>query len=131
VFASFQVEYGIPSGPGAEVGEFLETAVAMSSFVSGGAFLSGLSLGGGENGSCGGRKWSKRTSFICWWVSAHGRERKRGGVLPQANLLAVHRDWGVALSRKDDQCLFLAVFIALKYPALEMLTTFRLGCHVS
>jgi len=44
----FQVEYGIPSGPGAVVGEHLERAVAISSFVSGGAFLSGRNLGGGR-----------------------------------------------------------------------------------
>ena len=42
---------------------------------------------------------------------------------PKANLLAVHRDWGVALSRKANQFLFLAVLIALKYRPLEMLAT--------
>jgi len=102
VLTYFQAEYGIPSGPGAEVGDHLERAIAISSFVSGGAFLSGLSLGGGENGSFGGKKWSKRMSFICWGVSAPGREGKRHGVRPKANLLAVHRVWGVALTRKDD-----------------------------
>jgi len=61
----FAVEYGIPSGPRAEVGEHLERAVAISSFVSGGAFLSGLSLGGGENGSFAGKRLAKRMSFIC------------------------------------------------------------------
>ena len=44
---------------------------------------------------------------------------------PWASLLAVHRLWGVAPSRKDNQCLFLAVLIALKYPTLEMLATSR------
>jgi len=46
-------------------------------------------------------------------------------VRPYANLLAVQRLWWVAHSRKDDQCLFLAVLIALKYPALETLATSR------
>ena len=31
----------------------------------------------------------------------------------------------MALSRKEDQCVFLAVLIALKYPALEMCATSR------
>ena len=31
----------------------------------------------------------------------------------------------MALSRKEDQCLFLAVLIALKYPAFEVLATSR------
>ena len=105
--------------------EYLERAVTISSFVSGGAFLSGLSLGGGENGFFVGKRLSKRTTFIGWGVSAPGWDGKRGGVGPKANLLALQRDWGVALSRKDDQCLFLAVLIALKYPALEMLATSR------
>jgi len=60
----FQVEYGIPSGPGADGGDHIERAVAISSLVSGGAFLSGRSLGGGKNGSCGGKKWSNRLTFI-------------------------------------------------------------------
>ena len=74
----FQVEYGIQSGPGAEVGEQLERAAAISSVVRGGVDLNGLSLGGGENGSLEGKKWSRRTLFICWGVSAPEREGKRG-----------------------------------------------------
>jgi len=57
----FQVEYGIPSGPGAEVGEHLESAAAISSVVKGGAVLWGLSLSGGVKGSLGEKKWSSRT----------------------------------------------------------------------
>jgi len=52
----FQTEYGIPSGPGAEVGEHLESADDISSGVRGGAVLCGLSRGGGEKGSLGGKK---------------------------------------------------------------------------
>jgi len=64
------------------VGEHVERAVAISSFVSGGAFLSGRNLGEEENSSFGGKKWSNRTLFICWGVSAPGREGKRGGARP-------------------------------------------------
>ena len=78
----FQVEYGIPSGPGAEVGEHVERANAISSIVKGGAVLCGLSLGGGEKGSLVGKKWSNRTLFICWEVTAPGREGKRGCAWP-------------------------------------------------
>ena len=68
----------------------------------------------------GGKKWPSRASFICCGVSAPGREGKRGGALPEVNLVAVHRFWGVAESRKEDQCLFFATLMALKYPTLEM-----------
>jgi len=36
----------------------------------------------------------------------------------------------VAASRKEDQCLFLAALIALKYPTLEVQATSRM-CGVS
>jgi len=50
----FQTEYGIPSGPGAEVGELLERASLISSVVREGAerFLSSRPLQG--RGSLGG-----------------------------------------------------------------------------
>ena len=60
----------------------MERAVAISSVVKGVADLSGLTLGGGEKGSFGGKKWSKRTLFICVGVSAPGREGKRGWARP-------------------------------------------------
>ena len=78
----YQVELGIPSGPGAEVGEHLERAAAISSVVRGGTNWCGLSLGGGEKGSLGGKKWSRRTSFICHGVLAPGREGKRSWARP-------------------------------------------------
>ena len=78
----FQVEWGIPSGPGADVGEHFESAVAISSVVRGGADLFGLSLGGGEKGSLGGKKCSRSTLFICCGFSAPGREGKRGWARP-------------------------------------------------
>ena len=68
--------------------------------------------------------------FICSGVSAPGREGKGGWPRPLANHLAVPRLWGVAASRKEDQCLFLAALIALKYPALEVPAISRM-CEVS
>jgi len=43
----FQTEYGIPCGPGADVGEHFESAADTSSIISVGAALNCLSLGGG------------------------------------------------------------------------------------
>ena len=64
--------------------------------------------------SLGGKKWPSRASFICCGVSAPRREGKRGVARPEANLFAVYRFWGVAESRKVDQCLFFATLMALK-----------------
>ena len=109
----------MPSSPGAEEGEHFDKAVDISSPASGGAFLFGLSLGGGEKASLGWKKWSRRTLFICSGFSASGREGNRAGARPEVKNLAVHRLCGVASKRKDDQYLFFALLIALKYPALD------------
>ena len=58
LLTSFRVEYGLLSGPGAEVGEHLERANATSSVIRGGGGICGLSLGGGANGCLRGKKWS-------------------------------------------------------------------------
>jgi len=92
----------------------LESAWAISSLVRGGAELCGLNQGGGEEDALGGKKWPSRASFICCGVSDPVREAKRGGARPEANLFALHRFWGVAESRKEDQCLFFASLMALK-----------------
>jgi len=113
-FTRFQVRYRMPSGPGAEEEENLEIAWAISSLVGGGVELCGLSLGGGQNGALGGKKWLSRASFICCGVSALGREGKQGGARPEANLFAIHRFWGVAESRKENQFLFFATLMAFK-----------------
>jgi len=79
-----------------------------------GVELCGLSLGGGEKAPLGGKKWPGRASFIRCGVSAPGREGKPGGARPEATLFAIHRFWGVAEGRKEDQCLFFVTLIALK-----------------
>jgi len=53
-----------------------------------------------------------------------GREALLG--MPVSDLLAVQRLWGVAVSREEDQCLFLVALIALKYPAFEVPATSRM-----
>lgn len=88
--------------------------------------MGGLSQGCGEKATFGMKKWSSRMSFICSGVSASGSEGKRVGVRPKANDLAVHRFLTVALSKKEDQCVFLPVLIALKYPDFVVLATSRL-----
>jgi len=71
----FQVEEGIPSGPGADVGEHLERAMVISSLVSGGAFLWGLNLGGGKRVSLGERSGpTKPCSFVGGSQLLGGRE---------------------------------------------------------
>ena len=92
----------------------MESAWAISFLVRGGVELCGLSLGKGEKAALGGKKWPSRASFICCGVSVPGSEGKLGGAQPEANLFAVHRLWGVAESRKEDQCLFFATLMALK-----------------
>ena len=106
-FTRFQVRYGMPAGSGADKEEDLESAWAISSFVRGGVELCGLSLGGGEKGALGAKKWLNRALFICCGVSAPWREGKRGAAQPEANHFAVHKFWGVVESSKEDQCLFL------------------------
>jgi len=81
-FTHFQVRYGMPSGPGADEEVDLESALAISSLVRGGVELCGGSLGGGEKGAYGGKKWLNRASFIRCGVSAPEREGKQGGAWP-------------------------------------------------
>ena len=76
--------------------------------------------GGGEKAALGGTKWPNRASSICCRVPAPRGEGKHGGAPPEANIFAFHRVWGVAESRNEDQCLFFAALMALKYPVLEM-----------
>ena len=69
---------------------------------------------GGRQGCFGGEKWPSRAWFICCVVSAPGRDGNRGGACPEATCFAVLRFWGVADSRKEDQCFFFATLMALK-----------------
>jgi len=88
--------------PGAAEGEDCDSAEAISSAVRGGAVLCGLSLGRGEKAAVGGTKRPINASFISCGVSAPGRDGKRGGARPEANLFAVRKFWGVADRRKEN-----------------------------
>ena len=90
------------------------SAKAIFSGVRGGAVLCGHSLGAGEKEAFGGKKSPNNTSFISCRVSAPGRDGKWRAAWPEANLFAVHKFWGVADKRKEDQCLFFATLMPLK-----------------
>jgi len=105
--------------PRANEGEDCDSAETISSTVRGGAVLCGLSLGRGEKAAVGGKKRPNNASFISCGVSAPGRDGKRGGARPEANLFAVRKLWGVVDRRKENQCLFFASLMALKQPDME------------
>ena len=115
----FQTEYGTPSGPGAEEGEDLDSAAAISSLVRGSA--EGWRWRRPRVGSSGfgGKKWSRRALLISAGEVASGRSGKRGVLRGATNFFTVQMLWGVVLARKSDQWAFLAFLIALKYPRLE------------
>ena len=66
-----------------------------------------------------GKKCPRRAELIFSGVSASGILGNLVGDFPRASFLAVHRDWGVARDRKEDQCAFLALLMALKYPFFD------------
>ena len=105
------------------MGEHLERAVAISSLVSGGAFLSGRDLGGGGEWLLLGEEVVHQDSVHLLGGLSPGEGGKAEWGPAIGKPLGRSQGLGVALSRKDDECLFLAVLIALKYPALEMLAT--------
>jgi len=73
-----------------------------------------------------GKKWSRSVSATSAGSEAPGRSGNLCGRRPNANLLAVQRDRGVADDRKSDQCAFLAELMALKYVLLELFTLLQL-----
>ena len=119
MFTFFQTEYGTPSGPGAEEGEDLARAAAISSLVRGAA--EGYQWRRPCNGSSGfgGKKWSRRGLLISSGELAEGRSGNRGILRGATNFFAVQMLWGVVLARKSVQWDFLAFFITWKYPCLE------------
>ena len=119
VFTFFQTKYGTPSGPGAEEGEDLARAAAISSLVRGTA--KGCQWRQPRVGSSafGGKKWSRRALLISTGELAPGISGNRGVLRGVTNFFAVQILWGVVLARKSVQWEFLAFFIALKYLCLE------------
>ena len=86
---------------------------------SGGQCKWGLRMEGNGKEGEEGKKWPRRAELICSGISASGILGNLVGDFPRASFFAVHRDWGVAWDRKEDQCAFLAFLMALKYAVLE------------
>jgi len=71
-------------------------------------------------GGLGGKKWLRSVSATSAGSEAPGKSGNLCGGRPNANLLAVQRECGVAENKKSDQCVFLAEAMALKYILLEL-----------
>ena len=99
----FQTEYGMVSGPGAEVGEHFVRAAEISSAVRGVQSAKGRRMEGRVRGGCGGKKWLSKASLIWVEVVASGRQGKRGASLPSDSFFTVHMVRGVAEARRDLQ----------------------------
>ena len=114
VFTLFQTEYGTQSGPGAEEGEDLARAAAISSLVRGTA--EGFRWRRPRVGSSGfgGKKWSRMALLISARELAPGRSGNRGVLRGVTNFFAVQMSCGVVLARKLVQWEFLAFFIAFR-----------------
>jgi len=72
------------------------------------------------------KKRSRSVSATSAGSEAPGRSGNLCGGRPNANLLAVQRERGVADDRKSDQCIFLSEAMALKYVLLELFTLLQL-----
>ena len=73
-----------------------------------------------------GKKWSRSVSGTSAGSEAPGKSGILCGRAPNANLLAVQTERGVAEDRKSDQCVLLAAAMALKYVLLELFTLLQL-----
>jgi len=73
-----------------------------------------------------GKNWSRSFSTTSAGSEARGRSGNLCGGRPNANLLAVQSDRGVAKDKKSDQCVFLPEAMALKYVLLELFTLLQL-----
>jgi len=80
----------------------------------------------GGGGGLEGKKGSRSVSATTAGLEAPGKSGNLCGSRPNANLLAVQRECGVAEDRKSDQCVFLAEAMALKYVLLELFTLLQL-----
>ena len=109
----FKTEDGTPSGSGAEEGEDLASAAAISSLVSGTAEWLRWRRPLGGSSAFGGKMWLRRASLISTGELAPGNSGKRGVFLGATNFFAVQILWGVVFARKSAQWKFSAAFIAL------------------
>ena len=81
----------------------------------------------GGGGGLEGKKWSRSVSATSAGSEAPGKFGNLCGGRPNANLLAIQRERGVAEDRESDQCVFLAEAMALKYVLLELFTSLQLS----
>ena len=72
------------------------------------------------------KKWSRSVSATSARSEAPGNSRNVCGGRPNANLLAVQTERGVAEDSKSDQCVLFATAMALKYVLLELFTLLQL-----
>ena len=72
------------------------------------------------------KKWSRRVSATSAGLEAPGRSGNLCAGRPNANLLAVQMERGVAQDRKSDPCVLVAEAMALKYVLLELFTLLQL-----
>jgi len=73
-----------------------------------------------------GKKWPTSVSAISAGSESPGKSGNLCGGRPNATLLTVQRERGVAEDRKSDECVLLAEAIALKYVLLELFTLLQL-----
>ena len=103
LWTCFQIEYGIPLGPGADVLEDFRSAEDTSAGETGGTFLNAGRMRGGGGEGLGGNK-------CCWSVLliSVGEEEfttvgKRSGALPAAIFLASQTDRESTSARNCNQ----------------------------
>jgi len=102
------------SGPGADVGEEVASALPTSSVVRAGQSLNGNRMESTELAGSPGKKWLRRTLFSSSGDVLPGSSGNWGGGRPTANLFAVQTVCGVAEAKKADQWSLLAFLMALK-----------------
>jgi len=115
LWTCFQIEYGIPLGPGADVLEDFRSAEDTSAGITGGTSLNAGRLRGGAGEGLGGKKCCRSVLLILVGEEASSRVGNRSGALPAAIFLASQTDHVSTLATSCDQWTLLADWIALKY----------------
>jgi len=110
----FHTELGVMSGPGADDGDDRARARPTSSAPKSWQSANGKRMVSLGPGGSPGKKWSRSALLSSLGVLAPGSSGNRGGGRPTANFCAAQTDWGVADTRKEDQCYVLVCLMALK-----------------
>jgi len=115
LWTCFQIEYGIPLGPGADVLEDFRSVEDTSAGKTGGTSLNAGRMRGGGGEGLGGKKCCSSVLFISVREAVFSSFGKRSGALPAAIFLASQTDRKSTLARNCDQWTLVADWIALKY----------------